>query len=91
MLKVKKKAIVEMVRFVFRVYEIFHGESSAPPVEVIKKIVKTLVEISPESVHLRMKCQNRELVDQVINRAVEKIYRLAERELKKGKDIRYIS
>ena len=89
MLKEKKGAIVEMVRFIFRTYEIFYGEPSAPPVDIIKKIIKVIVEISPKSVSLRVKYPD--LRDQVLDRVVEKIYRLAEKELKERKEISYIS
>ena len=88
MLKEKKSSIVMMVRFIFRTYEIFHGEPSAPPVEIIKQIIKVIVEISPMSVHLRMKCPG--LCNQVLDRVVEKIYRLAEKELKEKGEISYI-
>lgn len=89
MLKEKKGAIVEMVRFIFRTYEIFYGEPSAPPVDIIKKIIKVIVEISPESVFLCVKYPD--LRDQVLDRVVEKIYRFAEKELKEREEIGYIS
>ena len=78
-----------MVRFIFKTYEIFHGEPSAPPVDIIKKIIKVIVEVSPKAVRLRVKYPP--LCDQVLDRVVEKIYRLAEKELEERKEISYIS
>ena len=89
MLKEKKGSIVKMVLFIFKTYEIFHGEPSAPPVDIIKKIIKVIVEISPKAVHLRVKYPG--LCGQVLDRVVEKIYRLAEKELQERKEISYIS
>lgn len=89
MLKEKKSAIVKMVLFIFKTYEIFHGEPSGPPVDVVKKIVRVIVEISPKSIHLIVKYPK--LSNQVLDRVVEKIYRIAEKELKKGEKISYIS
>lgn len=85
----RKKAIVSLVTFIFRTYEVFYGEPSAPPIEIVKKIIRIIVEVSPESTHLRLRAGA--LHDQVIDRVVERLYKIAEKELRKEKIIEYIS
>lgn len=80
--------MVQMVLHLFNAYEAFYEKSSAPD-EVIKKIIKTIVEISPEAFRLRVKYHGSS--DLVLDRVVEKIYRLAIKELEKREKINYIS
>ena len=91
MLKDKKNPIVEMVRQIFRAYEIFYGEPASPPTEIIKKTIRIIIQVCPESMHMRLKISNKDVCDQVLDRVVERMYKIAEKELIKGKDIKYIS
>lgn len=88
MLKEKESEIIEMVRHILRAYECFYGEPNAPTPDIIKKIIKTILEVSPEGMRLQIKYS--EVSDKVINRVVEKIYYIAVKELKGKGDIKYI-
>ena len=85
----RKKAIVSLVTFIFRTYEVFYGEPSAPPIEIVKKIIRIILEVSPQSTHLRLSASN--LHDQVIDRVVERLYKIAEGEIRKSKIVDYVS
>ena len=89
MLKEKKGPIIETVRFIFRTYEVFHGKPESPPTDIIKAMIKVLISILPQSVRLSLRYPK--FHDQVLSRVVEKIYRLAEKELREREEIKYIS
>lgn len=91
MMKDKKNPIVTMVRMIFRAYEVFHGKPAFPPIDIVKKTIRIIIEVCPESMHLRLKTSSKDVADQVLDRVVEKIYKVAERELVERKDITYIS
>lgn len=91
MLKDKKNPIVAMVRLIVRAYEVFHGESASPPIDIVKKTIRIIIEVCPEYLHMRLKTSSKDVSDQVIDRVVEKIYKIAERELVKDESIKYIS
>lgn len=91
MLKNKKTLIVAMVNLIFGAYEVFHGEPASPPIDIVKKTIRIIIEVCPESIHLRLKTSSKDVADQVLDRVVEKIYKVAERELIKRKAITYIS
>jgi len=92
MLKNKKKPIAVMVNLIFGAYETFHGRPASPPPEITKKIIRIIIELCPESMHMRLKIHSKDVCDQVFDRVVERIYRIAEKELKTERYIeKYIS
>lgn len=91
MLKEKKNSIIDMVRQIFSTYEVFHGEPVSPPTEIVKNIIRVILSVCPECFHLKMKVTNKDICDQVLDRVVERMYKIAEKELKKRKEIEYIS
>jgi len=90
MMKNKKESIVSMVRLIYRAYEVFYGAPSSPPIDIIKKIIMIFIEISPEYVWLRLNVPA-DVAEQVLNRVIEKVYKIAEAELIKRKELDYIS
>lgn len=90
MLKEKKDSIVSMVRLAFRTYEVFYGEGASPPGNIIRKIIRIIIEVSPEAIHLGLSTRD-DIYDKVVERVVEKIYKIAENELLRRKEINYVA
>lgn len=86
----KRTEAISMVRFIIRTYEVFYGDSAPPPVDVVKKVLRVLLEFSPESINVLLD-KGPEVHDKVLDRVVEKIYKMAEAELVKEGAIRYIA
>jgi len=79
-----------MVRSIFAAYEQFYGKPSSPPIDIIKRVIRTIIEISPEALNLLLD-KDADICGKVLDRVVERIYKTAENELLKQKEIEYIS
>ncbi len=84
----KETDIIEMVAHLFEAYEIYYGKSNPPPIDVIKRAIRLIIEVSPEATILMVKYSR--LVDKVLDRVVEKIYFSAEKQLEEMGYITYI-
>jgi len=86
----KRTEAISMVRYIIRTYEAFYGESTPPPIDVVKKVLRVFLEFSPESIHLFLD-KGREIHEKALDRIVEKMYKAAEPELLKDGTLRYIT
>ena len=80
-----------MVLHIFQAYELYHGKPFSPPVEIIKKVIRVIIDVSPEAMRMRLKMKDSKNNDMVIDRVVEKIYYMAQKKLEANGGIRYIS
>ena len=78
-IKNNEREIKEMIAHLFEAYQAYYGKYSSPPIDVIKKSIKLIIEVSPEVT--RMKVMDINNVEAVINRVVEKIYFKAEKSM----------